>query len=205
MTWGAAELGELDFPVGHHDFAEPDVPARVIDEVVAAHGRLDIVAAVHARSSTAGFDTVDALELDRCWAVNVRSIVLLAQRFGAVHSPSPTGEPPVGRMLWFTSGQHRAPMDDEIAYAVSKGALHQMTASVDHALARSRIVANCINPGPVDTGWADTDLHATVAERFPDGRWTTPAEVAELVGFLVSDAGALVRGQVIDAEAGFTR
>ena len=96
-------------------------------------------------------------------------------------------------------------MDDEIAYAVSKGALHQMTASVDHALSRSRIVANCINPGPVDTGWASPDIHDEVAARFPDGRWSAPSDIADVVGLLASDAGAAIRGQVLDVEAGFRR
>lgn len=205
MAWGAADVGDLPFPVARHDLEDPEAPARVVDEVVGARGRLDIVAAVHARSSEAGFDDVDAAELDRCWAANVRSIVLLAQRFAAVHDPAPADGPPTGRMLWCTSGQHRAPMDLEIAYAVSKGALHQMTLSVDRALSRSGIVANCINPGPVDTGWAAPEIHEAVAERFPDGRWTSPAQIADLVGFLVSDAGAVIRGQVIDAESGFRR
>lgn len=205
MPWGATELGTLPFAVAVHDLEDPDVPGGLIDEVVDTHGRIDIVAAVHARSSPVGFDDVDAVELDRCWAANVRSIVLLAQRFGATHAPAPSAQAPTGRMLWFTSGQHHGPMDGEIAYAVSKGALHQMTRSVDRALSRARIIANCINPGPVDTGWTDPDVHVAVAERFPDGRWTTPSEIADLVAFLVSDAGAVIRGQVIDAEAGFQR
>lgn len=108
-------------------------------------------------------------------------------------------------MVWFTSGQHRAPMDGEIAYAVTKGALHQMTRSIDRALARSRIVANCVNPGPVDTGWADPATRAAVARMFPDGRWGTPGDVAAVVGFLVGDDGGWIRGQVIDAEGGFDR
>ena len=93
----------------------------------------------------------------------------------------------------------------EIAYAVTKGALHQMTRSIDHALSRSRIIANCINPGPVDTGYADGDVHAAVASRFPDGRWGTPTDIADVVGFLVSDEGAWIRGQVLDVEGGFRR
>ncbi len=183
----------------------PDVPATVIDEVVAEHGRIDIVLAVHARSSHHPLADVSATELDRCWAANVRSVVLLAQRFADVHDPAPAGSIPTGRMVWFTSGQHLQPMDGEIAYAVSKGALHQMTASVAHALSASGIVANCINPGPVDTGYATGEAHDTVARMFPDGRWGTPDDVANLVEFLVSDGGAWMRGQVLDLEGGFDR
>ena len=97
------------------------------------------------------------------------------------------------------------PMDDEIAYAVSKGALHQMTASINHALAASRIVANCINPGPVDTGYATGDMHLALSTQFPDQRWGSPKDIANLVEFLVTESGAWIRGQIIDAEGGFDR
>jgi len=173
--------------------------------VVERMGRIDIVVAVHARSSHQPLAEVTSAELDRCWAANVRSVVLLAQRLAERHIAAPGDRPPTGRMLWFTSGQHLGPMDDEIAYAVSKGALHQMTMSIDHALSASRIGANCINPGPVDTGYATGDFHAQIADRFPDHRWGTPNDVANLVAFLISDEGAWIRGQVINSEGGFDR
>ncbi len=204
MPWGDGVV-DLDVPVRCDDLEHAAVPAEVIDAVVAEHGRLDIVVATHARSSHSSLAEVDAAELDRCWRVNVRSIVLLAQRLADVHDPAPADSPPIGRLLWFTSGQHISPMDAEIAYAVSKGALHQMTASIDHALSTSRIVANCINPGPVDTGYADAPTRAAIGAMFPDRRWGTPDDIANLVEFLVSDAGAWIRGQVLDTEGGFDR
>lgn len=205
MPWGESPLHDLPFPVGRHDLEDPAAPAALIDDVVDREGRIDIVVAVHARSSSHPLSKVTADELDRCWAANVRSIVLLTQRFAERHEPAPAGDPPTGRMLWFTSGQHLGPMDGEIAYAVSKGALHQMTRSIDRALSASRIVANCINPGPVDTGYADGEVHERVAARFPDRRWGTPDDIAGVVAFLVGDGGAWIRGQVLDVEGGFDR
>jgi len=205
MPWGTDAVITLPFAIAQHDLEDPQAPAELIDEVVDEHGRIDIVVATHARSSHQPLTEVTAAELDRCWAANVRSIVLLAQRLAERHEPAPADRAPTGRMIWFTSGQHLAPMDGEIAYAVSKGALHQMTKSVDHALAARRIVANCINPGPVDTGYAPPDVHRQIASMFPDGRWGTPNDVANLVAFLVSDEGAWIRGQVIDSEGGFQR
>lgn len=206
MPWGEQPLGpDLPFAVGRHDLEDPAVPAQLVDEVVECHGAIDIVVAAHARSSHMSLADVTAEELDRCWAANTRSIVLLAQRMAERHVPAPPDAAPRGRMLWFVSGQHIGPMDGEIAYAVTKGALHQMTRSVDHALAASRIVANSINPGPVDTGYVTGAVHEAIAERFPDGRWGTPDDVADLVEFLVSDRGAWIRGQVIDSEGGFDR
>ncbi len=205
MPWGAESLSDLPFAVARHDLESPGAPAALVDDVMVQHGRIDIVVAVHARSSAHSLAEVTSDELDRCWAANVRSVVLLAQEFARRHAPAPPEVTPTGRMLWFTSGQHLSPMDGEIAYAVSKGALQQMTWSIDYALSRSRIIANCINPGPVDTGYAPPIVHAQVASMFPDRRWGAPGDVANLVAFLVSDDGGWIRGQVLNSEGGFDR
>src|SRR3954466_15359103 len=99
MPWGA----DADGPdVDQRDLEDPTAPAALVDAVIERHGALDIVVAVHARSSHYSLAELTATELDRCWAANVRSIILLAQRFADVHDSS-RGR---GRMLWFTSGQH---------------------------------------------------------------------------------------------------
>lgn len=190
-----------------HDLGDASVPAALVDEVYDEFGRLDAVVAAHARSSSGGLADVDAAELDACWAVNVRSVVLLAQRWADRRRDAGETADGVsgGRMVWFTSGQHLGPMDGELAYALSKGALHQLVRSLDRSLAEVGVIANCINPGPVDTGYAVGDGHAAVAAMFPDGRWTTPDQTADLVAFLLSERGSLFRGQVLDAENGFDR
>ena len=201
QPWGSDADLTAPFPLHQHDLELADVPAALIDEVIAAHGALDVVVAVHARSSDVDLAHTTADELDRSWAANVRSIVLLAQRFVEVHDPARPG----GRMLWFTSGQHLGPMPGTLPYSITKGALQQMTASLADTLIDHGIAANCINPGPVDTGWATPDVREAVATRFPAGRWGTPDDVANLVSFLVSDDGAWMVGQVLNSEGGFRR
>ncbi|MDP9334405.1 MAG: SDR family oxidoreductase [Actinomycetota bacterium] len=200
MPWGADD-SELGIEVEQRNLEDPSSATALVDAAVDRYGRLDIVIAVHARSSRQTLAQLTAFELDRCWAANVRSVLLLAQRFAQRHDTDRRG----GRMLWFTSGQHIEPMADELPYAVTKGALHQMTASVSDALIDKGIVANCINPGPVDTGYASGAAHADVARRFPGRSWGTPGHVADLIEFLVSDEGEWIQGQVINSEGGFRR
>jgi 3-oxoacyl-[acyl-carrier protein] reductase len=195
MPWGADETG---VPTDERDLADPSQSGALIDDVITRFGRLDIVVAVHARSSHHDLQATTADELDRCWAINVRSVVLLAKRFAEVQAGG-------GRMIWFTSGQHLQPMPAELPYAITKGALQAMTPTLAAALAEVGIVANCINPGPVDTGWADEDAHGAIAAMFPSGRWGVPDDVANLIEFLVSDKGAWIQGQVINSEGGFRR
>jgi 3-oxoacyl-[acyl-carrier protein] reductase len=143
---------------------------------------------------------VTAQELDRCWAINARASVLLAQALGERRPPGPGG-----RLILFTSGQYIGPMANEIAYAISKGAIHQMTASLADALVDQGVTVHCINPGPVDTGYATGRAHATIAAMFPSGRWGQPEDVARLVSWLVSDESAWITGQVHAMEGGFRR
>lgn len=184
------------------DLADSDAPAVLVDAAIDRFGALDVVVANHARSSRASLADLTAAELDASWAVNARASLLLVQAYAARHDDTR----PDGRVVLFTSGQHLGDgMPDELPYAVSKGAIHQMTRSLGDALADRRITVNCVNPGPTDTGWATPELDATVERAMPFGRWGTPDDVANLVAFLVSDEGGWITGQVIDSEGGFRR
>ena len=210
MTWGAdadpTESWLADFEAGERlvyreaDLADAAACPALVDAAHAEFGRLDIVVATHARSSHLDFAAITADELDRCWAVNARSLVLLAHRLGEVRPPGPGG-----RFVSFTSGQHIGPMAHEIAYAVTKGAVHQMTATLSDALIERGITVNCVNPGPVDSGWATPRGHAQIEQMFPAGRWGTPADVANLVAWLVSGDGEWMTGEVLNQEGGFRR
>lgn len=133
------------------DFADPQAPELVIAMAMEAFGTMDVVVANHARSSTQSLAEVTTAELDLAWAVNARASVLLARAFAAAHDD----ERPGGRIILFTSGQHLAPMSQEVPYAVSKGAIHQMTLTLSDALIDRGIT---VNPGPVDIRWTDPGL-----------------------------------------------
>jgi NAD(P)-dependent dehydrogenase (short-subunit alcohol dehydrogenase family) len=183
------------------DFRDAAAPREVIEAAVTAFGTVDVLVANHARSSQQNLAEVTAAELDLSWAVNARASVLLAQAYADVHDDNRGG----GRIVLFTSGQHLAPMRNTLPYAISKGAIHQMTMSLSDALIDRGITVNAINPGPVDTGWAEPDLTENVKSALPAGRWTRPDEVARVVTWLASNDSALITGQVINTEGGFRR
>ncbi len=183
------------------DLEDASAPGRLVGRVVEQMGAIDILVANHARSGSQSLEQVTVEELDRCWAVNARASLLLVQAFAERHDDGRPG----GRVVLFTSGQHRGPMAGELPYAISKGAIHQMTASLADHLSGRGITVNCVNPGPVDTGWATGALHADIARRFPAGRWGQPGDTARLVAWLVSDEAAWITGQILDSEGGFRR
>lgn len=181
------------------DFEDPGAPERLLATAVDRFGAVDTLVVNHARSQSTGLGALTADMLDRTWAVNVRASLLLVQAFAA---QCPAG---AGRVVLFTSGQHRGPMPDEIPYVATKGALHQLTASLADALVERGITVNCVNPGPTDTGWASADQDAFVGRHMPRGRWNTPAEAASVVALLLGPDAETITGQVVDAEGGFRR
>lgn len=190
------------------DLAEPDAPARIIEAATAAYGHVDVLACVHAQSGEDGpLDEMTATKFDTHYAVNTRSTLLLTKEFAAQHDGRDGG-----RVIWFTSGQQLGPMRDEIAYAASKAALAGVAASVADDLIDRHILLNVINPGPVDTGYLSPEggmFDPAELDRFrnlfPLKRFGQPDDVARLVGFLVSDEGRWIVGQVLNSEGGFRR
>jgi 3-oxoacyl-[acyl-carrier protein] reductase len=91
-----------------------------------------------------------------------------------------------------------------LPYGASKGALDRIVIAAARELGHMGIRANVVNPGPVDTGWMDAALREALARRQPGGRLGTPADVARMVAFLLSDEGAWTTGQLIHADGGFT-
>ncbi|BCL12852.1 SDR family oxidoreductase [Micromonospora sagamiensis] len=194
-----AELGGA----AHHvtaDLLDPAAPADLVAEAVRRYGRLDTVVAVHAYSTRTSLGTLEAGEIDRHLLVNVRATLLLAEAFAAAFTGGAGG-----RLVLFSSGQRLGPMPDELAYAVSKAAVENLTTQLAPLLTPRGITVNCLNPGPTDTGYAPPEVHAAVARHFPGGQWGTPEDAARLVAFLCSPEARWVTGQVIDSEGGFQR
>jgi 3-oxoacyl-[acyl-carrier protein] reductase len=192
---GLRELG----PAEQHqaDFAEPDAPAEVVVAAREAFGHVDILAVNHTRSGHKRLPELTAEHLDDFLHENVRASLLLVKEFAGQHDGR-TG----GRVILMTSGQHLGPMAREVAYAVSKGALHQATMTLSEELIDQGVTVNTVNPGPTETGWiGDEDP----APSMPLGRWGEPDDAARLIAWLCTDDARWITGQVINSEGGFRR
>ncbi len=171
---------------------------RIVDDtgrlVRAPETRFD-AAEIGLEPAGAGLDVVAQIagELDLSFAVNARATVLLVQA---------AADAGVRRVVLFTTGVHREPMPTEIAYAMSKAAVQGITTTLAAALAPTATV-NCVNPGPVDTGYADEDARARVAARMPARRWGRPEDVAPVVSWLLSDDAHWMTGQTLDVDGGW--
>ncbi|GAA2035005.1 SDR family oxidoreductase [Agromyces tropicus] len=209
------------------DLADASTIPTLIGRAAALTGTLDILVCNHARSGDdGGILDMTAERLSGHWDVNARASLLLTAEFARLTAPRDetpgrmpgeriTGDGPYseprGRVLWMTSGQVLGPMRGEIAYAASKAALAGVTRSVAAELIELGIILNTINPGPVNTGYMDPEttdrpldeLQAHLATT-PFGRYGSPRDTAELIGWLCTAEGAWIVGQVLTSDGGFS-
>lgn len=190
-------------------------------------GNVDTLVCNHAKSRDDGsILDMTAARLDAFWQTNTRSTLMLTSAFArrrageAGDRARHPGErvtgakpfaAPTGRVFWMTSGQIGGPMPGEVAYATSKAALAGVTRTVAVELLDLGIILNTVNPGPVNTGYMDaatTDRPLDELEQHlattPFGRYGRPEDPAELIGWLTTDAGAWLVGQVLTSDGGFS-
>jgi NAD(P)-dependent dehydrogenase (short-subunit alcohol dehydrogenase family) len=95
------------------------------------------------------------------------------------------------------------------AYAASKAGLNGMVRSLALEWAVEGVRINAVGPGPVETAMvastmADPGALAAMRQSIPMGRLGQPAEIGELVSFLLSQRASFITGQVVCADGGFT-
>lgn len=145
-------------------------------------------------------DSLTESELDKHYQINLKANTLLTLEFirGFQYKDG-------GRIVSITSGQSLGPMPNEIAYAITKGAIETLIYTLASEIASKGITINGVNPGPNDTGWMDDSLRKELLKRFPMKRVGNPQDTAKLVGFLASEDAEWITGQIIHSEGGFMR
>ncbi|MFC8624594.1 SDR family oxidoreductase [Streptomyces anulatus] len=148
------------------------------------------------------FGEIEEEEYDRLFTVNAKAPFFLTQQ-GLDRLRDG------GRVINISTGlSHAAMMPDLIAYAMSKGALDVFTRYLSKVLGSRGITVNAVAPGIVDTDVNADWLRASDAARADAaalsvlGKVGTPADIADVVAFLASDAGRWVTGHWIDATGG---
>ena len=91
----------------------------------------------------------------------------------------------------------------QVNYSAAKGALNSATQSLAREVASRGITVNAVAPGIIATAMSEQAFDAeTIKRMVPMKRAGTPAEVADLIGFLASDQAAYITGQIISINGG---
>ncbi|KAG8371808.1 hypothetical protein BUALT_Bualt12G0001700 [Buddleja alternifolia] len=112
-----------------------------------------------------------------------------------------------GRIICLTTSTVASLRPRFAAYTASKAAVESMVKILAKELKGTGITANCVAPGPVATDMFFTGDRADAAEKAaaecPLSRLGQVEDVAPTVGFLASDAGEWVNGQIIRVNGGY--
>lgn len=184
------------------DLAHPDQARRVVDDLVAHAGRLDIL------FNNAG-SPLERSKLEDCplelWqgvlATNLTSAFVVTQR--AIPHLKQSGKGAIINNLSLsvqTGGANGAG-----AYAVAKGGLQVMTRTLAKELA-PQVRTNAIMPGVIETPhheiFTKPERMAQYRTETPLGRNGLAEEVAATVLFLASDGARFINGALIDINGG---
>ncbi|MEL6451042.1 MAG: SDR family oxidoreductase [Pseudomonadota bacterium] len=180
------------------DFFFADTPHRVVDAALAAHGRLDVI--IH-NAGTAVASPLDSYDLDA--ARGVFDVNLFAAQ-GLLAAALPHLQPGA-TMVSISSVNAVLPPGGAALFGASKAGLELWTRGAAKELGPKGIRINAIAPGAIDV--ADAPRDAALIQAFVGmtalGRMGQPADIAQAVRFLISDAAAFITGEVLTVSGGY--
>lgn len=179
-----------------------------VDLATSTFGRLDLLvnnAGLFLRKPTEQCTDED---FDALMATNVRGAFIHARE--ALPSLAQTG----GSIVNLASISGLVGMPGQTVYAMTKGAIVQLTRQLAVEHAHRGIRVNAVAPGAVDTEFvanardaaADPDpaeSRASAISQHPIGRILAPAEIAEAIVFLASPAASAITGAILSVDGGY--
>ena len=181
------------------DVSKSDDLDRLFATVHGAWGRLDVLVNNAGVGATAPLEQIDAALIDTAFGVNLKGMLLASQRAAKAFGEG-------GGAIVNVSSALAAPSHcpRQAVYAASKAAIEAATRVLAQELGGHGVRVNAVAPGPVDTDLLqlNDEMRGYLGSKTALGRVGQPSDVAKVVGFLVSDEGAWISGQVIGTDGG---
>lgn len=186
------------------DVTDPAGVAAVVEQIVAEHGRLDILVANAGLGDNQPALDVTEADWDRMMDVNLKGAFFTCQAAGRAMVGRGRG-----RVIVISSQASLVGIEDHAVYSASKGGVNQFVRVLALEWGPQGVTVNAVAPTFVYTpGTAerldDPAYRQTVVTRIPVGDVATVADVAGAVVYLASDAGRMVNGSILTVDGGWT-
>jgi len=182
------------------DVTDSDGFTALIEDVAAAHGRLDVLV------NNAGI-TRDNLVMsisDEDWNL-VLKVNLTGAFIGTRAAARIMMRQRSGSIVNMSSYSGLEGNRGQANYAASKAGLIGLTKSAAKELAKRNVRVNAIAPGFIQTEMTDVlpqQVKDIALTQIPMARFGRPADVAQAAAFLAGDASAYITGQVLSVDGG---
>ncbi|KTT97219.1 glucose 1-dehydrogenase [Sphingomonas sanguinis] len=182
------------------DVSDPAHCRTIVERAVQTFGRVDIL--VNNAAHQASFQAVEDIS-DEEW--NITFATNIHAMFYLVKAALPhMGEG--ASIINTTSINADKPNQQLLAYATTKGAIHNFTAGLAQMLAERKIRVNAVAPGPVWTPLIPSTMPPEAVKSFgektPMGRAAQPAELAPPYVLLASGEASYISGATIPVTGG---
>jgi 3-oxoacyl-[acyl-carrier protein] reductase len=184
------------------DVTEPEQAQEVEEKVVGKYERIDILVNNAGIYPQKAFLEMTADDWNKVLRINLNGAFhctkavlpkMVKQKYGKIVSIASIA----GAVVAFPNLVH---------YSASKAAIAGFTKSLALEVAQHGINVNAVAPGPIDVGEmaAASEIYKQAVRAIPVGRMGRPADIANLVAFLVSDEANFITGQCIVSDGGYT-
>jgi 3-oxoacyl-[acyl-carrier protein] reductase len=203
---GRRRLGDAPGASGRlHGFvaelADPAAPRRLVDEVVAACGGIDVLVCNAGLVDSSDLWTLEPEEWDRIVAVNLRAAFFCAREAAVAMRARGGGSiVNIASVAGQIGGAATGP-----AYVASKAGMIGLTKSLARHLAAARIRVNCVAPADIETdmtvGWPE-ELRQRLTAMTPLARFGQVGEVSQAVLYLAGEGASFVTGHTLNVNGG---
>jgi len=138
---------------------------------------------------------------DKVMALNVKAPFFLTKALLTQLRAAATPEDPARIVNIGSIAGLSAALSNNFVYGTSKAAIHQLSRSLGHYLARAHITVNAIAPGPFPSRMMG-DMIDDYVDGTPLARGGSPGDAAGTALYLCSRAGAFMTGAILTLDGG---